>query len=352
MLSSPAYPEEYRVNYTLGTPQKMEVGTYQYRLIRQYYQDATGSFIVEPGLLSVVDVTQQPNFATLSVRANTNNFTLSAEDNNAPTTTQRNTIFLERGIRRVSVSAPGYETTIISIRANAGATIDTTVTLFTPQQSADRLQIESLPRGVLIIQSDVDAEIFVNGESRGTGEVSLTLVPDSYDIEARHRIGRQRYTIQVPSADVITHTFELKPKRSSAYTLSALIPGAGHLYTRRSRGYIYLGVAAALGAYSYMAMQDQQKYQDAFETSIASYGSARSVSLAAVFKQNAIDSYNKQIDSYNQVKLGLTVVAGIYALQLLDVLITRPKYGYRENQSKKLQTGVTGNGVILTLRLD
>jgi hypothetical protein len=350
-LSSDAFPNEYRVNFTRGTPQKLDKGSYRYRLSRPFYQDAVGSFTIEPGRTTSLNVTQNPDFATLRVNSNVSSATLSATDNNAPPSAQRDLLYLERGIRVVTVSANGFEPLNLSIRAESGAFIDTTVTLISVQQAAERRRIESLPRGVLVVQSDVDAEIFVNGVSRGRGEVSLTLTPDTYSIEARHSLGTKRYTVQVPAADVISHRFDLKPKRSTAYGLSALIPGSGHMYTKRARGYLYLGATAALGALTYLSWSEQQSLQTEYDASMASYRTARTVAEATTFREQALGHYNKQLDANNQMKTMILGAIGVYTIQLVDIIIMQPRYGYRESSEPRLQAGVSTSGLTLSFKI-
>lgn len=351
-LSSATFPNEYRVNFTSGTPQKLEKGTYQYRLSRQYYLDAAGSFVIEPGKTTTLEASQNPDFATLRVRSNASGTRLSALDNNAPTSTQNDIIYLEQGIREVSVIASGYEQLNLSIRAESGATIDTTVTLVSIEEAAERRRIESLPRGVLVVQSDVDAEIIVNGVSHGRGDISLTLAPETYTVEARHPLGNKRYSVRVPVADVVTHRIDLKPKRTTAYGLSAFIPGSGHLYTKRARGYLYLGATAALGALTYLSWSSQQGLQADYDASMASYRSANSVAEAAAFREQALGHYNKQLDANNQMKTMIIGAIGVYAIQLVDIIITQPRYGYRESSEQRLQAGVSSNGLTLSYKFN
>jgi hypothetical protein len=350
-LSSDAFPNEYRVNFTTGTPQKLDKGSYRYRLSRQFYQDAVGSLTIEPGGRTSLNVTQNPDFATLRVISNVSSAALSATDNNAPASTQRDLLYLERGIREVTVSANGFEPLSLSIRAESGALIDTTVTLISVQQAAERRRIESLPRGVLVVQSDVDAEIFVNGVSRGRGEVSLTLTPDTYSIEARHPLGTKRYTVRVPAADVISHRFDLKPKRSTALGFSAVIPGGGQMYTKKARGYLYLGATAALGALTYLSWSEQQNLQSDYDASMASYRTARNVAMATTFRAQALGHYNKQLDANNQMKTMILGAIGVYAIQLVDIIVTKPRYGYRESTEPRLQAGVSSNGLTLSFKI-
>jgi len=351
-LSSAEFPEEYRVSFTSGVTQKLTIGDYRYRLIRQFYQDETGTFTIDRARTTEVTVEPKPNFSSLIVSANTNQISLKSRDNNAPVSSESNRIFLERGIREVQVEAPGYDPMTFTVRAVAGAVLDTTITLLTVEEATERRRIASLPRGVLYVKSDVDAEIYVNGVSRGVGELSLTLAPDTYLVEARHPLGVQQHYMRVPVSDVISHQFLFKPKKSTAVGYAVFFPGAGHMHTKRARGYLYLGATAALGALTYLSWSEQQSLKTDYDASMASYRTARNVAEATRFREQALGHYNKQLDANNQMKTMILGAIGVYAIQLVDVIVTKPRYGYRESSNNLVTASVTGNSIKLTLRID
>lgn len=349
-LATDAFPEEYRVSFTPNVPVKLDVGTYRYRINRRFYQEATGVFEVLPGVSSVLNPQLNPDFATLRVRSNVRNMRIVAPDNNAPSSADASVLYLERGIRQVRFEASGYETQTMTFRVEAGAVIDTTITLITIAEAQRRRQRESLPQGILTLASDVDAEIFINGELRGTQEVSVSLIPDTYRVEMRHALGTKRFSVNVPSADVLERYEIFRPSKGRAMTYATLVPGGGHFYTKRSRGYLYLGLAGAAAGYAVYNLQERNALQGDLDGIMASYQAANTVADAERFRAEAESVFNQKQSAHNQFIMGLAAFAGVYAIQWIDVAITLPEFGYRSNTPMRFQAGTTGNGVKLTYR--
>lgn len=350
-LNTEEVAQEYRVGYTVNQPLRLDVGSYTFRLSREHYQDFTGRFRIDPGATVFVSPTLDPDFATLRVNANVPNFQLRAPDNNAPATNTRNEINLERGVRTVVVSAQGYADLSLRVTARPGARIDTTVVLESLAAVQDRQRREQMPRGILNVTADVpDAEIFINGERRGQGEVSLSMVPDTYQIEVRHpHLGRQQTRVFVPSAGVVEETLLLRPSRGQAVFLSALLPGTGHLYTNRNRGYFYLAGAAAAAGFTVWARLDYNAANDRYDTALLNYQQANTLEDAARYRTEVLDAFGAQNTAYDNMMLGLAVFGGVYAVQMLDILILRPRYGYRGSR-QTVQAGFGPQGANLTLR--
>jgi hypothetical protein len=285
----------------------------------------------------------------MRVQANVSRFRLRALDNNAPSANRTDEINLERGIRTVEVSASGYADLRLRVRARPGERIDTTVVLESFAEREDREQREQLPRGILNVTADVpDAEIFINGERRGEGEISLSMVPDSYEIEIRHpRLGTTKSQVEVPSADVVDESIFMRPSKKRAVFLSGIIPGSGHLYTNRGRGYLYLAGAAAAAGFSTWSFLEYNASTNRYDEAMQNYQQANSLDAANNYRNEVLSEFNNQSAAYDNIMLGLTVFGGIYAVQMLDVMLLSPRYGYRDRQ---MQAGLGPDGINLVIR--
>jgi hypothetical protein len=320
---------EYPHTFSTGQPRRLDVGRYDYRISRVHFLDATGSFEIIPNGATTINPDLLPAYGTLRVNSNVSNFTLSAADNNAPNNPARNEINLEQGRRTVVVAAPGYVQQELEIRMQPGERIEQMITLETTAQRDERMRRADLPRGVLEISADVDAQIWVNDVLEGTGSVVLTLAPDRYRVELRHKAGRSSFQIDVPSADLLKRYVELRPARSRALTLSTILPGAGHVYRKDRRGYAYVGLFAGSVVYAYMAKSGYDTKMDDYDEALRLYRNAGSTQDAVAQWTIVQSNYQQMEDSRNGLLIAAGVVTGIYALQLLDVAITRPRYGYR-----------------------
>ena len=341
---------EFRRSYTPSTPLTLDVGTWEYRLERQYFQDQSGTFTVEPGGISRLDVNLEPAYGVLRVESNVRNIRLNSPDNEAPPSNANNQINLENGLRTVVVSAPGYVSKEITVRIGAGQTLLEAVELETVVARDERLRKENLPKGILQVGADVDAEIYVNGELQGTGEVILTLIPDRYDVEFRLPVGTRKIRVNVAPSELSEQRVLMRPVRSRAIALSAFLPGTGHLYRKNSRGYLYLGLTAGAAAATFLAIGQQNTAQQDYDAAQLAYNLARSTNEATASRTALLNQYQSLEDAKSMVMVTAGVTAGLYALQLLDVMLTRPEYGFRVNEQDAVGVRIAPGGLTLTAR--
>lgn len=343
---------EYRRSFEPSVPLRLNVGTYNYRIASTYYKDVTGTFTLGLGETIRLNTPTEPTFGILRVVSNVENIELSSVDNVAPPSLVKNQINLENGLRTVSVSAPGYVSQEITVQIGAGQLLEERVDLETLAQRDERLRKENLPKGILKVGADVEADIFVNGQLYGKGDVTLTLVPDRYDVEFRHPLGTEIIQVSVYPSDLTERTIQLRPKRSRAFTLSLFMPGIGHLYRQNTRGLLYMGLIAGSGVATYLAIEEQSLAQQNYDVALEEYNNANSTSLAIERRADLLTQYQVLDDANSRVMLTAGVTAGLYALQLLDVLITRPKYGFRSKDKDSRAVGVRfePTGITLTAR--
>lgn len=328
---------------------QLPIGTYRYRATKQYFQQKEGEFDINREGTTNVNITLEPAFGTLRVESNAHQFSLSAIDNEAPPTSVDNEINLESGRHTVRVEASGFATQELSLFIEPGQFITETIQLESFTERESRLARESLPRGLLEIAVDVDADILVDGEKRGVGEIAIALAPGSYDIEVRHPVRSRQFRAEIPSAGVYSELVYLKPSRSGAVTRSLLLPGLGHTYTKRSRGYLYLAAFAGAGAFTYLNHQQQQSLQSEMDELTAKYNSSNSTTEVANVRDEIEMLYPKVNNAHDLKMTGIYATAGLYLLQLADLLIFKPEYGYRESTDSRISLSAGANRVNLTL---
>lgn len=349
-LKTPGDPQEFRVSYTPGQPLRRPIGPYEYRLVKPFHRTVTDTMRLTPGGLVELNPRFAPDYATLRVRTNAPSVRLTAADNRAPQSTTPGVLFLEQGQREVTVEAPGFAPRQLMIRSLAGATIDTSITLLTQSEASDRARREALPKGVLQLAADVDAEIYVNGQSEGRMQTVLTLVPGTYDVEFRHPLKTERFSVDVPSADLVVRQVYLRPSKSIAMTTSLLVPGGGHFYTKRWRGAVYLAAMAGAGVFIWQQNELNGQHLRNHQTAFLNYVSARTVADAALHKASA-EAYRADANkAADWMTYGMIAAGAVYVVQLADIQFTRPRYGYR-SASAALELGLAPTGIQLTYRL-
>jgi hypothetical protein len=337
----------------------LPLGAYRYRVERDFYLPAEGTFEIIPNRSTTLRPDMRPAFGTLRVTVNNTEVILTSPDNVAPTSTVRGQIYLEPGLRTVTVAAPGHVAQDIELRVQPGEIIERNLTLETFAQRDERLRQQALPPGVLQISADVDAEILINGVRRGTQDVALTLAPGSYRVELRHPTRNSSFRVDVPSADLVERFVELRPVRARAITYGTLVPGAGHMYRKNWRGYLYFGLFAGSAAFLYLSQDKYNTDMIRYEQSQADYNAAATFAQARELRTILLQDFDTMNASRDMMYIAAGAVAGVYTLQWLDVVVTRPRYGYRGRPNPRslaqsgqpplrLETAWTGSGLKIT----
>jgi hypothetical protein len=328
----------------------LKAGRYSAVIMAPFHSPDSLTVDVLPFENNTRSVTLRPLFSTLRVRTNAPAVRLSSADNRAPQSSTSGIIFLEQGQREVLVESAGYAPIRLNLRSVAGTTVDTTLTLLTSAQAGDLARREALPKGILQLAADVDAEIYVNGTREGRMQTTLTLVPGRYDVEFRHALKSERFSVDVPSADLVVRQVYLRPSKSKAMIRAAFIPGGGHIYTKQSRGYLYMGAMA--GALTYVVLQNANAGEllKEYDGYLDQYRSASSVAEAASYRQQLLEAREDANLAIRMTGYGLLAAAGVHMVQFIDLNLTRPKYGYQSKQSP-LSLSFAPNGLTLSYRI-
>lgn len=193
------------------------------------------------------------------------------------------------------------------------------------------VETESGIHGELIIETDVDAEIFINNEQVQQGSVNR-LMHGSHTIELRHPLGNKEIIARV-SAGHTTEVFEsLLPRRSTAVTLSMLLPGAGQMYIGKERGPLYL-IATAVGvAGTITSYNEWNDVSESVQLLQSDYNDARGLDQTRMARNELQNAFREEEEKYEVFTYWLAGTAAVYAISFLDILFSKPEYGYRDSR--------------------
>lgn len=340
---------ESKIDITNKSEPSLPPGVYLYRLTSKYYIEEKGEFEITRENRTELNVSLKPAFGTLKINANTNKVRLRASNNEAPNSFINNIIYLEKGKKTVFVEADGYTSVKLEVQVEPGMMIEEVVRLETLNEQRDRLAREALPKGVLEITADLDAEIYVNGVKRGTGEIALALTPGLYDVQLRHPSKSKKLKVSVPPAGIYSELVFLKPSRRAAITRSVLFPGLGQIYTKQQRGYAYMATIAGSGFYTYMQLQKQRELQSEIDDLSIMYKSATSTIEADGLRKELMDRYSKASNAHSLKSNVIYMIGGVYLLQVLDLMIIEPKFGYRDTNKSAIQASIKTGKVSLKI---
>jgi len=205
--------------------------------------------------------------------------------------------------------------------------------------------------GRVMIRSDSDTELFINGENAGMGMAVLEQ-PGTYEIAGRAFDSKTfRTNVNVsnePQFEIVD--FYYRPDRSRARVFS-FIPGASQIYKGQTvKAGVFIGLTAITGG---LALNERSKFEDTdrrfFQAGVA-YGNALDPQ-SALELGNRIEELDSERSRFarnrNRLFGGL---AAIYAVNVIDGLL-RPRMGYREGVSfdpyLDFERGATAAGISL-----
>jgi hypothetical protein len=142
------------------------------------------------------------------------------------------------------------------------------------------------------------------------------------------------------------------PSRKAILFESALIPGLGQVTQGRKMGWLYMAGIAAGEVYYYQQVGVHNGNIDEYNRLVDDY--QRNVTTTD--RDAALTAYDKAKSSHEKCNTIIGVVAGIYAVNLLDALVFKPKKpeGYTGIQTR-LRLGYSGQAacrVVMGLRLE
>ena len=271
------------------------------------------------------------------------------------------TVELSAGTHRLEISREGYEPISEILVIERGQQIERTITL---QAQTGGLQFRVNPSFANAeIRDSENREIerwagIRRFDQLQTGTYTLLVSAEGYQPYEEE--------IEILKDEVIQKTIRLEtqpddrasseqpavmapslPSRGTAVTASILLPGSGHIYSGRNRGYLYLGgglAAAGFAAWSFMA---EGSIESDYNSAIQGFSSAGNFDDAIRYRNEAMRHYNDWNDLIDRRTIALAAFAGIYAIQLVDILISTPERGYRGSLGNGWQASATGPGIRL-----
>ena len=224
---------------------------------------------------------------------------------------------------------------------NFGASAEIPANPVTPTASV------SATKATLRLEADVDAEIYIGGQSYGRTRVAVPMDPGVYSVEFRHPLKTERIMVQVPASGEVSRQVSLRPAKAPAVMSSLLIPGSGLISTQRPRGFVYLAGFAGAAYYAWMQSGLYDDFLDKHDEFYSEYASAPTTTLAIQLRQDAEKARLDANKAAEQITIGLAAAAGIYVLQLLDVGVSSPPFGYK-GQSRPAQFSLAPTGIRFT----
>jgi len=209
----------------------------------------------------------------------------------------------------------------------------------------------------LMVFTDEDSEIFIDGQAAGRGMVKKDLEPGAYTVETRHpRAGDKKQQVHIVANRPRLVIVELynRPTKGQSRALG-IVPGASQFYKRQAiKGVLFLGVIAGGAAAAYLKHQSFVDENDRYEVMLSRYQSAFSEEDALRFGDEAEAQYDLTIKEADARDVLIGAAVGLYLLNMIDAWIA-PGSGFRSKPSGidyfvTPVTTPTGSGVRLALR--
>lgn len=187
----------------------------------------------------------------------------------------------------------------------------------------------------LIIVSDHDSKIIVNGLFIGTGAVKLSQETGPVNISIiNDYMGEFQIRSQVLNTKneyAVVEQLYTKPKRSTANFLS-LFPGGSQLYKQQKvKGYAISGGFLLSGILSFVSHQNYKSELDEFNALQKKYNLTTNAQLVLEYG-DALEKQQKVVADLDNKRIAFfSLTSLIYAYNLYDGLFTSPKSGFRKN---------------------
>lgn len=185
----------------------------------------------------------------------------------------------------------------------------------------------------LIIISDEDSEIIVNGEYQGNGAVKMNMRTGPVDVSINNKFNiESRFSTEVlniSTEKAIVFEAYTKPERNTSIIYS-VIPGASQVYKKQKiKGRFLTGGFILAGVFS---LQTNNKYNSelrTFNSLLNEYNNSTNEQETRDLGE-LVDQQQKVTKKADSKRLAwFTITGAIYAFNLYDALFTKPKGGYR-----------------------
>ena len=208
----------------------------------------------------------------------------------------------------------------------------------------------------MFIVTDEESDVYVNDHYLGSGFTYFDSNQKKNNIRIEHPVlGNKTYLL---SAESLPKVYELY-QRPDKFTHTALsvLPGASQIYKKQFlKGGLLLAGSIATG---YLSFSSHAKYEDElalFRRMEEDYYNARDEQTALILGNEVEYQYKVMKDANDQYKLILGTAITIYALNMLDAFISKPKSGYRDKKPLEFylskESGFVGDASTATLKVN
>lgn len=180
------------------------------------------------------------------------------------------------------------------------------------------------------ITTDIDTDIYFEGNYLGTGSVLTHLPVGSNSIEFRHpSFGKKKAEIKVRDEFRVTQ-FPILPSKQNA-SLFSVIPGAAQFYKRNYlRSAIFLGVTLALTSQYLDSRSTYDTELAHFNELVETYNNAQNEEQALLLGNLAEQQEQVTKDAQNKYRSFGFAALFTYALNVADAILIKPKGGWQE----------------------
>ncbi len=284
---------------------------------------------------------QNHDIGYLSIEADIDSFFVVLDNNfkQAVQVSNNDTLAVATGWHSVRVIKKYYKDSIFKTeieKDNVSRVRTNLLAITNPEQPSKKLS--SYPRLVweapLIIKTDLEAVIYVNGNYAGTGIGSANVVGP---IEIRSELPTGEFTTKVVNLNKSSQAFYLeelynRPEKRTARR-RALLPGASQIYKKEYfKGYALLGTTVLSTAIAIKKHFDYKKYYDGYLSLSAAFDDYRK--KGDTRKPEEIfppvrDLKDKADLSAKVRNISIVVALGAYFYSFIDGWI-EPEYGWRK----------------------
>lgn len=242
---------------------------------------------------------------------------------------------------------PGFRTIIISheksnefaIRRRLRQSVTTTVehsfklSDTSIEQLSDNIAIKPTYDANLIIVSDDDSEITVDGEPIGRGAVKLNMQTGPVDILVENKFtGLSSFSTKIfnlESDKAFILNAYTKPLHSKA-RLYSFVPGLSQVYKRqRIKGYAFSGSFLIAGYFTLQKHNQYQKDLTAFNNLERRYNESTNEQATLELGNQLERQHQIVVEKDNQRIAFFALTSAIYAFNIYDALFNKPDGGYR-----------------------